>query len=107
MNPLLQIQAFVRNAGMRQMPIPPQLTMRHGLGLAALMIGVHLAISLLTNAASACGVRPSRLGISLPRSSSCLRVSLSSRALPSAAFNFATIAGGVPLGANKAFHAEA
>src|SRR5262249_18306778 len=75
--------------------------------LAALMIGVQRAISLATRAASDCGPRFDLAGMSQPRSSRRLRTFLSSSALSSASVSMSRAAFGVPLGANKAFQADA
>src|SRR6516225_11049747 len=75
--------------------------------LAALMIGVQRAISLVTRAASGCGPRFDLFGISQPRSSRRLRTFSSSSALSSVSVSLSRAALGVPLGANKAFQADA
>src|SRR5215813_6534428 len=75
--------------------------------LAALMIGVQRAISLVTRAASDCGPRFDLAGMSQPRSSRRLRTFSSSSALSSASVSMSRAAFGVPLGANKAFQADA
>src|SRR5712671_6975738 len=75
--------------------------------LAELMIGVHFAISLLTNAARNCGPRLALSGMSLPKSNRRLRVVASSSALSSASVSLSRIGFGVALGANNAFQANA
>jgi len=72
-------------------------------GPAALMTGVHLAISLLTSVIKPGPPRRSLPGISLPRSRSRLRVGSSSSALSSAAESLSVIGFCVPLGAISAF----
>src|SRR5712692_410434 len=75
--------------------------------LAALIIGVQRAISLLTSAASGCGPRSVLSGMSQPSSSRRLRMLSSSSALSSASVSLSRTGFGVPLGANKAFQADA
>src|SRR5712691_3922039 len=75
--------------------------------LAALMIGVQRAISLLTRTASGCWPRFDLAGMSQPRPSRRLRTLSSSSALSSASVSVSRTAFGVPLGANKAFQADA
>src|SRR5262252_3634321 len=74
--------------------------------VAALMIGVQRAISLVTRAASDCGPRFDLAGMSQPRSSRRVRTFSSSSALSSASVIMSRAAFGVPLGANKAFQAD-
>src|SRR5262245_27725331 len=74
---------------------------------AALMIGVQRAISSLTSVARGCWPRRALSGISLPRLSRRFRVFSSSSAWSSASLSLSRIGFGVPLGANKAFQADA
>src|SRR5262249_47695735 len=77
------------------------------LTFAIFISGVQRAISLVTKAASACGPRFDLAGISQPRSARRLRTFSSSSALSSVSASLSTTAFGVPLGANKAFQADA
>src|ERR1700730_7646328 len=77
------------------------------LTLAAWMIGVQRAISLLTKARNGCGPRFPLSGISQPRTNRRLRVASSSSALSSASTSLSRIGFGVALGANKPVQADA
>src|SRR5262245_57495668 len=87
--------------------VAQQIRLHSALVLAAMMIGVQRAISLLTRIASCCWPRFDLSGISKPRSSRRLRTVSSSSALSSALVSLPTTVFGVPLGANKAFQADA
>src|SRR5438552_16950175 len=76
------------------------------LTFAALIIGVHRAMSLFTSSASGCGPRISLSGTSPPSSSKRLRVFSSSSALSKAALRLSRIGCAVPVGANKAHHGD-
>jgi hypothetical protein len=65
----------------RKSRLRPIIARHSTLMLAELMIRVHFAISLLTNAASGCGPRLALSGMSLPNSCRRLRVFASSNAL--------------------------
>src|SRR5215470_12642338 len=89
---------------------PPSLAFdvhRHSaLTFAALMMGVHRAMSLFTSVANACGPRMSLSGTSPPSSSKRLRVLSSSSALSKAPLSASRIGRAVPFGANKAHHGD-
>src|SRR3954463_709073 len=74
------------------------------LTLAALIIGHHFAISAFCQLPSACGESWSFGGICRPMFSSCLRTVGSFSASTVAAFNLATMSGGVPVGTHRPDH---